>query len=411
MWEGRDCPSVRKVQEFLDMDIRSGALSPSSQVVLTGYAIQAVLHCPVKALPGLLNALACAFFRNEQGMIDTKKLFTIKLANKRSMCGRPIKKGDILWICKQCGQDNTCVQCDDCFQLSDHESHEVYFHRSSEGGGCCDCGDTEAWLESGTCRKHGLDPEAQGVDPLSVLPTSLVLGLTAVLHGSLLVLQQLIVASVNGFNCPASNPFTQPHPTLPNHPDCEEEVVVRIHNDDIHSYMEVTSGLQKCGLSGRNAAQLTETVDKEGSTEVCHTTLFKKVQSCWEALGASPLNLCVCILPSRLAEVEASLPILLSTWLQPLATSNDGLMRLVCNTLMMPMDDLLQASTGTVSGPSSGGASQFIDLSSLFLSPAASGATRDTCRSAETPLSPLKTTRPLPLPARVPALAAVPVPV
>jgi hypothetical protein len=126
VWQGRDYPSVRKVQEILDADLRSGLLSASSQIALTSYAIQVVLHCPTKSLPGVLNSLACAFFRNAQGMIDTKKLFAIKLANKRSMCARPIKKGDILWICKQCGQDNTCVQCDDCFQLSDHTDHEVH---------------------------------------------------------------------------------------------------------------------------------------------------------------------------------------------------------------------------------------------------------------------------------------------
>ena len=43
--------------------------------------------------------------------------------------------------------------CDACFHASDHEGHDVYFHRTSPGG-CCDCGDTEAWRVEGCCPLH-----------------------------------------------------------------------------------------------------------------------------------------------------------------------------------------------------------------------------------------------------------------
>ena len=347
VWEGRDreSPSVRKVQDLLDNDLRSGLLTATSQIALTSYAIQTILYCPSKAIPAVLNALSCAFFRNEQGMIDTKRLFSIKMANKRSLCGRPIKKGDILWVCKQCGQDNTCVQCDDCFQLSDHTDHEVYFHRSSEGGGCCDCGDTEAWQESGTCSKHGLDPNAQGVDPLTVLPASLVLGLTAVLHGALLAVLQVSIAAVDGFNCPENNPFFRHYMQSS---ECDEELLVRLHNDDVHTYIEVTSGLKNCNISGVAARQLTEAVDKEGSADVCRTKSIQKVKDCWDSLGKLPLGLCVMTIPSRLVEAEAALPIVLGIWMQHLAASNDGLMRLICNAFMMSSVDLTEAAKSTV---------------------------------------------------------------
>lgn len=49
--------------------------------------------------------------------------------------------------------DATCVICDECFRHSDHEGHEVYFHRTSPGG-CCDCGDIEAWNIRGCCPLH-----------------------------------------------------------------------------------------------------------------------------------------------------------------------------------------------------------------------------------------------------------------
>jgi hypothetical protein len=33
--------------------------------------------------------------------------------------------GDIIWTCRQCAKDPTCVQCDQCFRQADHAYHEV----------------------------------------------------------------------------------------------------------------------------------------------------------------------------------------------------------------------------------------------------------------------------------------------
>lgn len=68
-------------------------------------------------------------------------------------CGYVFKRGDIAWNCRTCQTDATCVICDSCFRHSDHQGHEVYFHRTSPGG-CCDCGDAEAWKFEGCCDKH-----------------------------------------------------------------------------------------------------------------------------------------------------------------------------------------------------------------------------------------------------------------
>lgn len=43
--------------------------------------------------------------------------------------------------------------CNDCFISSDHEGHEVFFYYTHSGG-CCDCGDTEAWAPEGFCTRH-----------------------------------------------------------------------------------------------------------------------------------------------------------------------------------------------------------------------------------------------------------------
>jgi len=68
-------------------------------------------------------------------------------------CGYQFKRGDICWNCRTCQVDNTCVLCDACFQASDHTGHHVLFHQAGVGG-CCDCGDPEAWAPSGCCSRH-----------------------------------------------------------------------------------------------------------------------------------------------------------------------------------------------------------------------------------------------------------------
>ena len=62
-------------------------------------------------------------------------------------------------------KDETCVICNECYQASDHEGHDVYFYHSVSGG-CCDCGDGEAWCSKGFCDKHG----KRTADPVSYIP-------------------------------------------------------------------------------------------------------------------------------------------------------------------------------------------------------------------------------------------------
>lgn len=78
-------------------------------------------------------------------------------------CGYVFKRGDIAWNCRTCQTDPTCVICDACFRDSDHSGHEVYFHRTTPGG-CCDCGDAEAWKVDGCCDLHRPSPTATAND-------------------------------------------------------------------------------------------------------------------------------------------------------------------------------------------------------------------------------------------------------
>ena len=63
---------------------------------------------------------------------------------RRRVCQYAFKKNDIVWICRTCQVDETCVLCHDCFSHSNHEGLDVAFYHANAGG-CCDCGDVDAW--------------------------------------------------------------------------------------------------------------------------------------------------------------------------------------------------------------------------------------------------------------------------
>lgn len=52
--------------------------------------------------------------------------------------------------------------CSRCFQATEHEGHEIVFTLSAKGGGCCDCGDREAWKVDLKCKIHSGDGTSTG---------------------------------------------------------------------------------------------------------------------------------------------------------------------------------------------------------------------------------------------------------
>jgi hypothetical protein len=67
-------------------------------------------------------------------------------------CGVVWSQGDTVYHCRTCGIDPSCAICHECFANSDHTGHDYWMF--SSGGGCCDCGDVEAWKASGFCSRH-----------------------------------------------------------------------------------------------------------------------------------------------------------------------------------------------------------------------------------------------------------------
>ena len=95
---------------------------------------------PPKQLRSWATHLLCCRVAHSEGPFGL--LAKLAETNQRA-CGHVFAAGDIAWNCRTCQKDNTCVLCDACFRSSNHQGHEVFFHRAAPGG-CCDCGDPEA---------------------------------------------------------------------------------------------------------------------------------------------------------------------------------------------------------------------------------------------------------------------------
>ncbi|KAF8957057.1 hypothetical protein BDZ97DRAFT_1954955 [Flammula alnicola] len=82
-------------------------------------------------------------------------------------CSHIFKKGESCYRCKDCALDDSCVLCSRCFHATDHNGHNVSFFIAQQSGGCCDCGDEEAWRTDIRCPHH---PPAGPDDPQDMTP-------------------------------------------------------------------------------------------------------------------------------------------------------------------------------------------------------------------------------------------------
>ena len=119
-------------------------------------------------LPPIHNNTASSLPTTRYATIAATKshLSTAYTTIPRRVCQYPFKRNDIVWVCRTCQSDETCVLCHECFSNSNHEGHDVAFYHA-QAGGCCDCGDEDAWDPNGFCNRHG-GPCKQGSDKSNV---------------------------------------------------------------------------------------------------------------------------------------------------------------------------------------------------------------------------------------------------
>lgn len=83
-------------------------------------------------------------------------------APQSGVCGVVWPAEELAYKCRTCERDPTCVICEDCFRNGDHSGHNYAIVRTS--GGCCDCGDPQAWAPPGFCSRHR-GPYGESDDP------------------------------------------------------------------------------------------------------------------------------------------------------------------------------------------------------------------------------------------------------
>eukprot|EP00043_Microstomoeca_roanoka_P001100 m.30863 g.30863 ORF g.30863 m.30863 type:complete len:1739 (-) comp10649_c0_seq1:206-5422(-) len=144
-------------------------------------------------------------------------------------CGHLFGNGEPTYTCGECGVDPTCVLCHACFMQSEHRNHQFSVH-ISHGGGCCDCGDQEAWRGHAFCQihqPHG-DEEPKAAEALVQLPE---------------LIQQRLFVTVNFVFETAQSVLIEREPVLP--PCTPDFQCTTLYNDEVHTFDEVIAQLRK----------------------------------------------------------------------------------------------------------------------------------------------------------------------
>jgi len=102
-----------------------------------------------------------------------------------TVCGQTWGPGAIAYRCADCQTTpNSCI-CVDCFKEGNHEGHDFHLYTSAYGG-CCDCGELNAWNPQGFCPKHGGSGGSLSQDTFNVKAARKLLDIALrVLHGQL----------------------------------------------------------------------------------------------------------------------------------------------------------------------------------------------------------------------------------
>ncbi|XP_060531062.1 E3 ubiquitin-protein ligase UBR2 [Cylas formicarius] len=211
-----------------------------------------------------------------------------ELNKQPSVCGKFFKNADPTYSCRECGMDKTCVLCVECFKHSEHRFHK-YRMGMSGGGGCCDCGDVEAWKRAPFCELHRGD-QSEG-DGKGILAPDLLertrLVFDTVLWYAFRRLTTDLVASLKSDGI-SEDIF-----------DLDEYCTI-LYNDEVHTFEQVINTLGrvlKC--TQRSSTEFVTSIDREGRAIVkCSTfqhcsDLKQEIEKYTSKHGSKPLKVLV----------------------------------------------------------------------------------------------------------------------
>lgn len=175
-------------------------------------------------------------------------------------------------------------------------------------------GDPEAWASSGNCPHHGSSQTVDEVlkpsfEPSLTLPPGLYRGLKAVLTATCGFAVSYATCMVRGYQPYDSNQFytwADKYGT---------DLSVRLHNDDVHSYDEVSNALHELNFNEAKSIILTTAVDKHGAATLYTTSDTMVLETASNLLFSK--NLLFSFLPEDIVKLDGTF-VAIFNWMQAL---------------------------------------------------------------------------------------------
>lgn len=232
-------------------------------------------------------------------------------SSSHGLCGYVFQRNDIAFNCKTCQLDETCVLCLQCYRNGNHEGHDIFFHRTFPGG-CCDCGDSEAWDPEGFCIYHGDRAENDGEgtpgeqsEDQPGLPTELLRVADTLFEHIVLFFVEMAKKSMDVFNSERVDVMgrqLQNEYRMQLQQDQQHDPVyvstldppvfhVRICNDDVHSDEDLVRSLTEKNIP--DPRELVRSIDSNGYEIVAANVSLREALTLMQELKAEGWHVCV----------------------------------------------------------------------------------------------------------------------
>lgn len=209
-------------------------------------------------------------------------------------CAHQFNHGELIYQCRDCSIDETCVLCDRCFDPTQHLNHKYRYYVSKSSGGTCDCGEIESFRVSLSCKFHSAPSQSIYItspsDHSSIVENHLELDFPAKksldnIHKPSPSIEKKSLQffiSMAKVICQLTSETHESNST----PQIKEEECLRgvwasfILNDDHHTFDQVINAVQNAfGCSKKRAKQIADDVDSKGYGLLSLHTLFEALNS------------------------------------------------------------------------------------------------------------------------------------
>ncbi|KAG4089700.1 hypothetical protein H8356DRAFT_1431840 [Neocallimastix lanati (nom. inval.)] len=214
------------------------------------------------------------------------------------ICGCSFKPGDTVYRCCDCAFDNTCVLCSKCFHASNHKGHNIKFYITKNGGGCCDCGDEEAFLVDIGCKFHNVKNDMNGA--LKPLPEPLKRSLKSVISQCFTFIIDVLNKSPFEISVPKNDEDIRKEESE----DGSDKLYdCLIWNDEVHSFDIVITKLKEAtGCSNERAELISKNVDSHGRGCLCISEDIAKLRRMSDIINEVKLRTTIRLLSETLKE-------------------------------------------------------------------------------------------------------------